>query len=438
VVLASATPSLESWANAEAGKYARLDLTALRGGGLPEMRAIDMRPRTCRRGRWMSPTAGAAVQARLQAGEQALLFLNRRGYAPVTLCRACGQQVGCDALRRADGRAPVPQAADVPPMRRDETDLPEACPACGAEGKLAAVGPGVERLAEEAAALFPEARIAVLSSDLFGSARALKAQIEEIAEGDADIIIGTQLVAKGHNFPLLTLVGVIDADLGLQGGDLRAAERTFQLMRQVAGRAGRADKPGLALLQTFQPEHPVIRAILSGDEEGSGAPRRPSARRPACRPMAGWRGSSSARRRGLGLRSRRAPGAGRRADPGGGRRGLRPRARAHRAGARAAPGAAAGQGAQGRAHPGGDRPMDRRIEAAFAGAAERSISTRRASTDRPLSSQHVCKFPAHAEKGPRSRLSTSARETVMSVSINRSRGSSTSRSTRAGRAICRV
>jgi primosomal protein N' (replication factor Y) len=133
---------------------------------------------------------------------------------------------------------------------------------------MAAVGPGVERIAEEAARVFPDAKLAILSSDLFGSARALKAQIEEIAGGETDIIIGTQLVAKGHNFPRLTLVGVIDADLGLQGSDLRAAERTFQLMRQVSGRAGRADVPGVALLQTFQPEHPVIRAILSGDEEG--------------------------------------------------------------------------------------------------------------------------------------------------------------------------
>lgn len=145
--------------------------------------------------------------------------------------------------------------------------MPEACPSCGVEGKLAAVGPGVERMAEEVTALFPEARVAILSSDLFGSARSLKAKVEEIAQGGADIIVGTQLVAKGHNFPKLTLVGVIDADLGLQGSDLRAAERTFQLMRQVSGRAGRADKPGVALMQTYQPEHPVIRAILSGDEE---------------------------------------------------------------------------------------------------------------------------------------------------------------------------
>ncbi|MDP5347114.1 MAG: primosomal protein N', partial [Paracoccaceae bacterium] len=142
------------------------------------------------------------------------------------------------------------------------------CPACSVAGKLAPVGPGVERLTEEAQALFPQARVATLSSDMYASARALKAEIENIAAGGADIIIGTQLVAKGHNFPLLTLVGVIDADLGLQGSDLRAAERTFQLMRQVAGRAGRAEKRGQALLQTHQPEHPVIRAILAGDEEG--------------------------------------------------------------------------------------------------------------------------------------------------------------------------
>lgn len=146
--------------------------------------------------------------------------------------------------------------------------MPNVCPSCETEDRLAAIGPGVERLGEEAAELFPDARIATLSSDMFGSARALKAEIESIADGGADVIIGTQLVAKGHNFPNLTLVGVIDADLGLQGSDLRAAERTFQLMRQVAGRAGRQEKPGLALLQTYQPDHPVIRAILAGDEEG--------------------------------------------------------------------------------------------------------------------------------------------------------------------------
>ncbi len=267
VVLASATPSLESWANAEAGKYRRLTLTARFGDAvMPEMRAIDMRAEQLPANRWISETLAGAVRQRLGDGEQSLLFLNRRGYAPVTICRACGHHIGCDHCdarmveHRFQKRLMCHQCGETKPM-------PKACPSCEAEDRLAPVGPGVERLAEEVASLFPDARAAILSSDLFGSARALKAQIEAIAAGEADIIIGTQIVAKGHNFPLLTLVGVIDADLGLQGSDLRAAERTFQLMRQVAGRAGRAEKTGVALMQTYQPEHPVIRAILSGEEE---------------------------------------------------------------------------------------------------------------------------------------------------------------------------
>jgi primosomal protein N' (replication factor Y) (superfamily II helicase) len=267
VVLASATPSLESWANADAGKYLRLDLGARFGAAeMPKMQAIDMRADTLPGNQWISAKLAAEVNARIPKGEQSLLFLNRRGYAPVTLCRACGQQVGCDDCdarmveHRFLKRLVCHQCGATKPV-------PVACPACGVEGRMSAVGPGVERLAEEVALRFPEARVAVLSSDLFGSARALKDQIVAIAQGQADIIIGTQIVAKGHNFPLLTLVGVIDADLGLQGSDLRAAERTFQLMRQVAGRAGRAEIKGEAFLQTHQPEHPVIRAILGGEEE---------------------------------------------------------------------------------------------------------------------------------------------------------------------------
>ena len=268
VVLASATPSLESWANAEAGRYERLTLGARYGRAeLPEMRAVDLRLDKPARGRWIAPTLEAAVRGRLERGEQSLLFINRRGYAPVQVCRACGHQIGCDHCdarmveHRFRRRLMCHQCGAERPM-------PESCPACAAEGTMQAVGPGVERLAEEARETFPDARLAVLSSDLFGSARALKEEIRAIAEGAADVVIGTQLVAKGHNFPDLTLVGVIDADLGLFGADLRAAERTFQLMRQVAGRAGRTGAEGLALLQTHQPEHPVIRAILSGDEEG--------------------------------------------------------------------------------------------------------------------------------------------------------------------------
>ncbi|EBA13053.1 primosomal protein N' [Roseobacter sp. CCS2] len=267
VVLASATPSLESWANVEAGKYQRLELTARYGAAvMPKMNAIDMRVEDLPGGRWVSPTLRSAIQQRLEKGEQSLIFLNRRGYAPITLCRACGHQIGCDHCdarmveHRFLKRLMCHQCGETKP-------IPTRCPSCDAEDRLSAVGPGVERMGEEVAELFPDARIAVLSSDLYGSARAMKAHIEEIAQGGTDIIIGTQLVAKGHNFPLLTLVGVIDADLGLQGSDLRAAERTFQLMRQVAGRAGRADTPGEALLQTYQPEHAVIRAILAGDEE---------------------------------------------------------------------------------------------------------------------------------------------------------------------------
>ena len=269
VVLASATPSLESWANAEAGKYARLTLAERFGPAIPagDGARLICGWRICRAHAGSLRRCSGAVTDRIRKGEQSLLFLNRRGYAPVTICRACGHQIGCDHCdarmveHRFLKRLVCHQCGETKPM-------PTVCPECEVEDKLAPVGPGVERLAEEVAGLFPDARLAVLSSDLFGSARALKAAIVQIAEGGADIIIGTQLVAKGHNFPKLTLVGVIDADLGLQGSDLRAAERTFQLMRQVAGRAGRVEQPGEALLQTFQPGAP-------------GNPRNPVGRRGA-------------------------------------------------------------------------------------------------------------------------------------------------------------
>jgi primosomal protein N' (replication factor Y) len=268
VVLATATPSLESWVNAQQGKYAKLELKSRFGlAMMPQMRAVDMRDQDLPADRWISSALADAVCSRIEKSEQSLLFINRRGYAPITLCRACGHQVGCDDCdarmveHRFLKRLVCHQCGETKPM-------PAVCPSCEVVDKLAPVGPGVERLTEEAEALFEGARIVTLSSDHFGSARAMKEQIESIAAGDADVIIGTQLVAKGHNFPKLTLVGVIDADLGLQGSDLRAAERTFQLMRQVAGRAGRAEVTGTALLQTYQPDHPVIRSILSGDEDG--------------------------------------------------------------------------------------------------------------------------------------------------------------------------
>ncbi len=267
VILATATPSLETWANAQAGKYTRLNLNERFGTALlPDMTTTDLREAPPPRNHWISERLAGEVQTRLDAGEQSLLFLNRRGYAPLTQCRKCGEQVGCP-----DCDASMVEHRFLARLVCHQCGfsraLPETCPKCETEGSLNAIGPGVERLAEEASARFPDAKIAILSSDLADTARKLKERIDLIASGAADIIIGTQMVAKGHNFPLLTLVGVIDADLGLQGGDLRAAEKSFQLIRQVAGRAGRADKPGLALLQTYQPDHAVIQAIVSGDEE---------------------------------------------------------------------------------------------------------------------------------------------------------------------------
>ena len=266
-VLASATPSLETWANAKAGKYKRIDLPERFGAAvLPEIRLVDLRQHNPGRNRWIAEPLVEAARARLGLGEQSLFFLNRRGYAPLTLCRACAHHFGCpdcDAwmvTHRYRAELLCHQCGHVEP-------LPRACPSCGRDDRLAVVGPGVERLAEEAAGLFPTARIEVLSSDLTTGPGELRARLAAIAAGEADIVVGTQMVAKGHNFPKLTLVGAIDADMGLQGGDLRAAERTFQILHQVAGRAGRADRRGLALIQTVAPDHPVLRAILSGEAE---------------------------------------------------------------------------------------------------------------------------------------------------------------------------
>ncbi|MEL6478607.1 MAG: primosomal protein N' [Pseudomonadota bacterium] len=267
IVLASATPSLESWANAEAGKYKRLDLPERFGAAvMPDIRLIDLRTDDPGRNRWISEPLVQAARARLSRGEQVLFFLNRRGYAPLTRCLACGHNYGCphcDAClvtHRFRGHLLCHQCGHTEAM-------PSSCPACGRDDRISVIGPGVERLAEEAGDLFKGARIEVLSSDLAESPAELKTRLAAIAAGEADIIIGTQMVAKGHNFPLLTLVGVIDADMGLTGGDLRAAERTFQILHQVAGRAGRADKPGVAMIQTASPDHDVMRAILSSEAE---------------------------------------------------------------------------------------------------------------------------------------------------------------------------
>lgn len=267
VVLASATPSVESRVNADQGRYARLPLASrFAEAALPDVRAIDLRRAAPPPGRFLSPSLAEAMRATLARGEQSLLFLNRRGYAPLTLCRVCGHRFECPSCsawlveHRFRGQLLCHQCGHHEPR-------PDACPACGTFDHLVACGPGVERIAEEAVATFPDARTIVLSSDMLGGVKRLRLELEAIAKGEADIVIGTQLVAKGHNFPNMTLVGVVDADLGLANGDPRAAERTFQLLSQVTGRAGRTGKKSIGLLQTFQPDHPVMKALVSGDSE---------------------------------------------------------------------------------------------------------------------------------------------------------------------------
>jgi primosomal protein N' (replication factor Y) len=267
VVLASATPSVESRVNADWGRYRRVALPArFADAALPELASIDMRRHPPARGGFLSPVLLSRVRQTLERGEQSLLFLNRRGYAPLTLCRVCGHRFQCPDCsawlveHRFRGQLVCHHCGHHEPR-------PEACPECGALDHLAACGPGIERVAEEVVGHFPDARTIVLSSDLMGGTRRLRLELESIAKGECDIVVGTQLVAKGHNFPNMTLVGVVDADLGLANGDPRAAERTFQLLSQVTGRAGRSGKKSAGLIQTYQPDHPVMRALVSGDAE---------------------------------------------------------------------------------------------------------------------------------------------------------------------------
>lgn len=272
VVLASATPSLETVLNAESGRYDKLHLPERHAGAqMPDVAVIDMRKTPPVKGEWgrswLAPPLVAAVDETLERGDQVLLFLNRRGYAPLTLCRTCGFRIQCPNCtawlveHRLLKRLACHHCGHSMP-------LPKECPECGTEDSLAACGPGVERLAEEVLGRWPEARSLVVASDTLGGPAAAAATMERIAAHEVDLLIGTQVLAKGHHFPDLTLVGVVDGDLGLSGGDLRAAERTWQLLTQVAGRAGRGEKPGRVMLQTYQPEHPVIHALATGDAGG--------------------------------------------------------------------------------------------------------------------------------------------------------------------------
>jgi primosomal protein N' (replication factor Y) len=267
VILTSATPSLETMHNVETGRYRFLHLPDRHGvAQLPEVRLVDLRREPPPRQSWLSPPLREAVKATLERKEQALLFLNRRGYAPLTLCRACGHRLQCPNCsawlveHRYLGRLQCHHCGyEAPP--------PAKCPACQAEGSMAACGPGVERVAEEAAALFPDAARLILTSDTASGPAKTAELLRMIADREVDLVIGTQIIAKGHHFPNLTLVGVVDADLGLSGGDLRASERTFQLLHQVSGRAGRADLAGLVLIQTYDPSRPVMQALKAGDRD---------------------------------------------------------------------------------------------------------------------------------------------------------------------------
>lgn len=267
VVLASATPSLETLWNANKGRYAHVRLEARFGKAqLPDVELLDMRVQKLPSGEWMAPALVKSVAETLGEGDQALLFLNRRGYAPLTLCRTCGFRLACPQCaswlveHRFRGRLACHHCGHEEPV-------PDTCPSCGSEKTLVPCGPGVERLAEEATHRFPDAKIAILSSDL-SRGSLLKETLRDIARGDYNLIIGTQLVAKGHHFPHLTLAGVIDADLALETTDPRAGERTWQLLAQVSGRAGRGDKMGRALVQTYMPDHPLMQALAAGDRDG--------------------------------------------------------------------------------------------------------------------------------------------------------------------------
>ena len=265
VVLASATPSLETFYNVEHGRYRHLTLPQRHGGAsLPEVQIVDLRADPPVRGDFLSGKTVAAMRETLERGEQAMLFLNRRGYAPLTLCRRCGHRVECPNCtawlveHRARKILTCHHCGHAEP-------IPPCCPECGAESSLTAIGPGVERIVEEAARHFPGARILSMASDTLSGPNAAAEAAARIERREVDLIVGTQIVAKGWHFPHLTLVGVVDADLGLGGGDLRASERTVQLLHQVAGRAGRAEAPGRVLLQSFNPEHPVMQALQAQD-----------------------------------------------------------------------------------------------------------------------------------------------------------------------------
>ena len=286
IILSSATPALETRQMVAIGRYRSVALPARYGGAtLPDIAPLNLLEDKPARGRWLAPTLVAAMRETLANGEQSLLFLNRRGFAPLTLCRACGHRFECPNCtawmveHRLHHRLLCHHCGHtIPP--------PAACPECGEQDGLVPCGPGVERIADEVAAILPDARVALVTSDTITSPAKAAEFVARMDAREVDVVVGTQLVTKGYHFPLLTLVGVVDADLGLGGGDLRAAERTFQQIAQVAGRAGRGTRPGRVLVQTREPDHPVIQALVAGDRDGF-AQAEGEARRQAAMPPFG-------------------------------------------------------------------------------------------------------------------------------------------------------
>jgi primosomal protein N' (replication factor Y) len=267
VILASATPSLETLVNAQQGRYAHVQLPSRHGAAeLPDVELVDLKIDAPEKGRWLSPKLVKGAAEAVLRGEQALFYMNRRGYAPLTLCRACGHRMKSPETdswlveHKYSGRL-------ICHLTGFSIPKPKQCPECDAPDSFTSIGPGVERIDEEVREFFPDARIEIFSSDTTPDGEAVRSLVRRMEEHDIDILIGTQIVAKGHNFPNLTFVGVVDADLGLKGGDLRAGERTFQLVSQVAGRAGRHEKPGRALIQTYAPDEPVMQALAAQDRD---------------------------------------------------------------------------------------------------------------------------------------------------------------------------
>ena len=268
LVLASATPSLESHVNAQEGRYRRLHLPRRHGGAeLPDVELIDITKDKPARGQWLSPTLQEALRETLEAGRQSLLFLNRRGYAPLTLCRTCGHRLACPNCSTWLVEHRFTRSLQCHHCGYTAR-MPPACPECGDTDSLAACGPGVERLWEEATALLPDARIEVVTSDTLHGPVQAAAFVKRMQEQEIDLVVGTQIVAKGYHFPMLSLVGVVDADIGLNGGDLRAAERTYQLLHQVSGRAGRDETRGRVIIQTASPAAAVMQAMARQDRDG--------------------------------------------------------------------------------------------------------------------------------------------------------------------------